>query len=173
MLHHIGYEKVSSKHKIGTLVRVQRFGDRSNQGRYDDSGFNAIRLACSGGEVLKSAEGHLGNWNKWIFSTRNTSIDTVFIRSQRPCGDCDDTATHGIRFRESTHINPRTFEPYNGYWKQYHPEYTEYRFRGYWATARCIEGKVITGFRTQVEPDQGRGDDTGLNRMQFKCDYGD
>ena len=143
----------------------------------DNTGFNAIRLACSGGEVLKSAEGHLGNWNKWIFSTRNTSIDTVYIRSQRPCGDCDDTATHGIRFRESTHINPQTFELGGGiFWRKYpccdqNPTYVRHRFKGYWATTRCIEGKVITGFRTQVEPDHPT-DDTGLNRMQFLCDFG-
>ena len=164
----------ASRHEIGTLVLVQRFGDRSNQGTYDDSGINAIRLVCSGGEVLKSAEGVHGNWIKWIFSTnRNTSIDTVYIRSQRPCGGCDDTATHGIRFKESTHINPQTFELYNGYWKSgpccaQIPNYFRSRFKGYWASARCTSGKVITGFRTQVEPDHPT-DDTGLNRVQFQC----
>ena len=140
--------------------------------------------------MLISAEGHLGNWNKWIFSTRNTSIDTVFIRSQRPCGDCDDTATHGIRFRESTHINPQTFELGGGiYWKKYpccdqNPKYVRHRFKGYWASARCTgeriyfdppgqyPRKVITGFRTQVEPPHPT-DDTGLNGVQFKCGYGD
>ena len=47
----------------------------------------------------------------------------------------------------------------------------ENRFDGYWASATCPEGKAITGFRTQVEPDQGAdGDDTALNGVQFKCD---
>ena len=45
----------------------------------------------------------------------------------------------------------------------------ENHFDGYWARATCPEGKVITGFRTQVEPDQGGGDDTGLNRVAFIC----
>ena len=48
--------------------------------------------------------------------------------------------------------------------------YVENRFDGYWASATCPEGKVITGFRTQVEPDQGYGDDTALNGVQFQCD---
>ena len=44
-------------------------------------------------------------------------------------------------------------------------------FDGYWASATCPEGKAITGFRTQVEPDQGAdGDDTALNGVQFQCD---
>ena len=47
----------------------------------------------------------------------------------------------------------------------------ENHFDGYWARATCPEGKVITGFRTQVEPDQGAdGDDTALNGVQFQCD---
>ena len=47
----------------------------------------------------------------------------------------------------------------------------ENRFDGYWASATCPEGKGITGFRTQVEPDQGAdGDDTALNGVQFQCD---
>ena len=52
------------------------------------------------------------------------------------------------------------------------PEYTckGHAFSGYWASATCPEGKAITGFITQVEPDQGGGDDTGLNQVYFKCD---
>ena len=179
---------------VGMRVKAQPFAWFT-----DNTGFNAIRLACSGGEVLKSAEGVHGTWTPWKFATNNRSIDTVYVRSQRPCGGCDDTATHGIRFRESTHINPQTHEPYTGYWIS--PEdlcifgggciftdttdYTRYRINGYWASARCTgeriyfdppgqyPRKVITGFRTQVEPYRGDGDDTGLNGVQFKCGYGD
>ena len=144
MLHHIGYEKVSSKHEIGTLVRVQRFGDRSNQGRYDDSGFNAIRLACSGGEVLISAEGVEGDWTPWKFTHGNTSIFEVWIRSQRFAGSGDDTATNGLRFKDSNH---KTYEPYVGYWNKDdfcdsttggHWRYgLKHRLHGYWASATC------------------------------------
>ena len=145
----------------------------------DNTGFNAIRLACSGGEVLKSAEGLEGDWNPWKFSTSNKSIDRVYIRSQRPCncawgcGDCDNTATNGLRF-----INTlgRRLEPFEGYWNKivydsFDNHRLEYRLDGYWSYSACPRGKVFTGFRTQVHWDQGDRDDTGLNRVQFKCDF--
>ena len=129
---------------------------------------------CSGGEELISAEGVEGDWTPWTFTESNTSINEVSIRSQRPgecsyCGifcGCDDTATHGLRFKDT---DGKTYEPYVGYW--YTWTYLKHDFDGYWASAKCdwIAG-VITGFRTQVEPDQGGGDDTGLNRVQFQCD---
>ena len=117
--------------------------------------------------MLISAEGVEGDWTPWTFTRgQKTPIRAVSIRSQRPCDSCDDTATHGLRFKDT---DGKTYEPYVGYW--YTWTYLKHDFDGYWASAKCdwIAG-VITGFRTQVEPDQGSGDDTGLNRVQFQCD---
>ena len=101
----------------------------------------------------------------------NQPIVTVYIRSQRPCGGCDDTSTNGLRFKDS---DGETYEPYVGYWGRnnggvFTEKFVEYRFDGYWSSATCPPGKVIIGFRTQVHPDQGNGDDTGLNRVEFQC----
>ena len=132
--------------------------------------------------MLISAEGVEGEWQPWTLSQSNTSIHKVWIRSGRPCGGCDDTATHGLRFEDS---DGSYYHPYDGYWdthwklltgncydhfyKYWYNECLEYDFDGYWASATCTPGKVITGFVTQVEPDQGSGDDTGLNGVQFQC----
>ena len=80
---------------------------------FDDSGINAIRLRCSGGEELISAEGVEGIWHPWKLSRSNTPLVSVFTRSQRPCDGCDDTALHGLRFVDS---DGTTYYPHEGYW---------------------------------------------------------
>ena len=80
---------------------------------FDDSGINAIRLRCSGGEELISAEGVEGDWTPWTFTKSNTPLVSVFTRSQRPCDGCDDTALHGLRFVDS---DGTTYYPHEGYW---------------------------------------------------------
>ena len=136
---------------------------------YDDSGYNAIRLLCSGGEELISAEGVEGDWTDWTFTQSNKSIVKVDIRSQRPheCtwwGECDDTATNGLRFYDSdgtryyqydywdTHDTWGT-KIYDSYGPYPHVFYSSLRYDldGYWASATCPEGKAITGLITQVE----------------------
>ena len=176
------YEKFFKVHQQLYLYQGDSFlGDFWGiwDNNYDDSGFNAIRLLCSGGEVLKSAEGVEGDWTPWKFSTRNISIDGVYIRSERPCncdwgcGNCDNTATNGLRFIDT---DGWRLEPYEGYWNKvvidhFDNGWLEHHLDGYWSFSACPKGKVFTGFRTQVHRDQGDRDDTGLNRVQFKCDY--
>ena len=145
---------------------------------FDDSGINAIRLRCSGGKELISAEGIEGGWTSWKLSRSNSPIFEVHIRSQPPgecnCfnfGECDDTATNGLRFEDS---RGTIYEPYVNFYEPanllgYYYRYLAHKLHGYWASVTCPAGKFITGFRTQVEPDQGSGDDTGLNGVQFQC----
>ena len=162
---------------VGMMVKAESYQGSGGDywwwwmNRYDDSAYNAIRLACSGGEVLTSAEGLEGNWKNWTFTKSNKPIVSVNIRSQRPCGGCDDTSTNGLRFMDS---EGETYEPYDGYWGinnggPFTEKFVEYRFDGYWSSATCLPGKIIIGFRTQIQPNQGNGDDTGLNRVEFQC----
>ena len=164
------YEKFFKVHQQLYLYQGDSFlGDFWGiwDNNYDDSGFNAIRLLCSGGEVLKSAEGVEGDWTPWTFTRgQKTPIRAVSIRSQRPCDSCDDTATHGLRFEDT---DGNTYESWHRYWYGWHVS-LKHRFDGYWAYAECTSSRqVVTGFRTQVEPDQGGGDDSGLNRVAFIC----
>ena len=87
----------------------------------DDSGINAIRLRCSGGKELISAEGIEGGWTSWKLSRSNSPIFEVHIRSQPPgecnCfnfGECDDTATNGLRFEDS---RGTIYEPYVNFYE--------------------------------------------------------
>ena len=88
---------------------------------FDDSGINAIRLRCSGGKELISAEGIEGGWTSWKLSRSNSPIFEVHIRSQPPgecnCfnfGECDDTATNGLRFEDS---RGTIYEPYVNFYE--------------------------------------------------------
>ena len=137
---------------------------------YDDSGYNAIRLLCNSGDELVSAEGNEGEWTDWTFTQSNKSIVAVGIRSQRPheCyrwGECDDTATNGLRFWDSdgtiyyqydywdTHDagGTKIYDNHNYPYVFY--SHLRYDLDGYWASATCPAGKAITGFITQVQPD--------------------
>ena len=51
----------------------------------DNSGLNAIRLTCSDGEVLVSAEGGYGDWGHYV-QTEN-EIVTVWLRAEDPLPD--------------------------------------------------------------------------------------
>ena len=90
----------------------------------------------------------------------------VRIRSQRPSGSEDDTATHEVKLVDSEGYFLSPVDYWYVKWdvRGYH------QLDGYWSWDRCPVGTFITGFRTQVEPDQGGGDDTGLNRVEFQCE---
>ena len=140
--------------------------------------------------ILKFAEGPFGGWSEWTFSRSNRSIVSVNIRSQPPCelysGYCDNSATNGLRFVDSSGVH---YEPWDEYWYLREVEHSfqkwkevDYKLKGYWSSATCpggstnanglgFPGKVITGFRTKVEPHRGDGDDTGLNMVQFHCGF--
>ena len=160
----------------------------------DDSGINAIRLKCSDGKELISAEGVEGEWSHWVNVDEGKKLVVVEVRSMIPCGscgffgggsdcDCDDVATSEIQFKHCRDLKYCKSYSLRGYWgvqgcwwiKPAHswlpecdPKYG-YDFEGYWSTTSCPQGTAITGFRAQVQGDQGGGDDTGLNRLEFKC----
>ena len=155
----------------------------------DDSGINAIRLKCSDGKELISAEGVEGEWSHWVNVEEGKKLVVVQVRSMIPCGSCDwftgsgcscdDVATTEIEFKDCRDLKYCKHYSVKGYWgvqgcwwtgwpPECDPKYG-YDFEGYWSTTSCPQGTAITGFRAQVQGDQGGGDDTGLNRLEFKC----
>ena len=129
----------------------------------DDTALNAIRLTCTDGEELVSAEQYFGDWQDYTQSADRT-ITRVKLRSAPQLAqiqnwwheenDGDNTAANGIRFQDGQGNN---YSPGDGNWGAW----------GEWAS--CPIGTVIMGFRTYVMPPQGSGDDTALERVQFKC----
>ena len=81
----------------------------------DDTALNAIRLYCSDGKELSSAEGDFGTWG-YAYQTFG-SIVGIWMRGQDPSGpNClgpwkwcdhrkgDDTAANGVRFLDSNGV---------------------------------------------------------------------
>ena len=104
--------------KISNLIQeINDTDTESNSGffntpLYDDTALNAIRLYCSDGKELSSAEGDFGTWG-YAYQTFS-SIVGIWMRGQDPQGrSCegkmpacdynkgDDTAANGIRFLDS------------------------------------------------------------------------
>ena len=86
-------------------------------------------------------------------------IASVKLRSEPRTSDtwyrsADNTAANGIRFRDG---NGKNYNPGDGNWGDW----------GSWVS--CPTGSYIVGFRTYVVPHRGSGDDTALERVQFKC----
>ena len=121
---------------------------------FDDTALNAIRLTCTDGEVLVSAEGPWGVWHEYTESADH--IVGLQLRSERHSHDLDDTATNGVRFLDTV---GRHYYPGDGMWG----DWRDWVF--------CPAGTVVIGFRTQVEHSRGLrgGDDTALNRAEFIC----
>ena len=124
----------------------------SNQGRGDDTALNAIRLTCTDGEELVSAEQKWGDWQDYTQSADRT-ITAVQLRSEQHFSG-DNSAANGVRFQDG---EGNTYSPGDGYWGVW----------GDWAS--CPAGTDIVGFRTYVVPHLGSGDDTALERVQFEC----
>ena len=132
----------------------------------DNTGLNGITLGCSesesGRKWLKSKEGSKGTWMDFSYDKHMQvwrrgihPIVSVKIKSTLNQNRTkDNIMANGIRFQDIKGNIYNHEEGFEGYW-------------GSWAS--CPIGTVIVGFRTYVVPDQGDGDDTGLERVQFKC----
>ena len=107
--------------KISNLIQeINDTDTESNSGLfntplYDDTALNAIRLYCSDGKELSSAEGDFGTWG-YAYQTFG-SIVGIWMRGQDPSGpNClgpwkwcdhrkgDDTAANGVRFLDSNGV---------------------------------------------------------------------
>lgn len=137
-------------------------------GNNDDTALNAIRLYCrvpNGGRFNNGSdtvviEAHPGFWGTWVEGRNcpgnNDFMTTFNLRVERSLGgglgSRDDTAANSVAFRCSS---GEVIEAEGGPW-------------GDWG--REISGprrSAICGLAVKVEPQQGQGDDTALNDVQF------
>ena len=138
-----------SNYVVGMRLKIQ-----NKQGFWkDDTTINGIRLLCSDGEVLKSAEGSKGAWNKPTRTRNENAITEVALRSDEDSAS-DNAATSGVRFWDDSG-------------KAYNAGYVEFgEWQGSW---ECPGSTVIIGFQTQVEEYKTLNDNTGLNGVRFVC----
>merc|ERR1712218_598792 len=84
-----------SNYVVGMRLKIQ-----NKQGFWkDDTSLNGIRLICSDGAELVSAEGSKGEWNKPTRTRNDYAIDEVALRSDEDSAS-DNAATSGVRFRD-------------------------------------------------------------------------
>ena len=120
----------------------------------DDTALNGIELTCADGEVITSLIGPWGKWGGRVTCQAGKFVKGAKIRDEYNQRRGDDTAANGLKF-ECT--DGQILSPGNGFW-------------GSWSAMKtCPEGDVVYGIKTYVEQNQGRGDDTALNRVTFLC----
>ena len=138
-----------SAYVVGMRLKIQ-----NKQGFWkDDTSLNGIRLICSDGKELVSAEGSKGAWNKPTMTKNDYAIDEVALRSDEDSAS-DNAATSGVRFWDIRN-------------KRYDAGYVEF---GEWQNSKqCPGSTVIIGFQTQVEEYKTFNDKTGLNGVRFVC----
>ncbi|XP_035018760.1 vitelline membrane outer layer protein 1 homolog [Hippoglossus stenolepis] len=139
---------------VGFSIRVE-----SSQGKGDDTALNGIRLICGkDGELnfMYTAESHPGFWGGWSNPQYCPSgvLTSFQLRVEAHRGNIDDTTANNIKFRCSS--NP-TLEGTGMGWGEYGP----------WSPT-CADGGIC-GIETKIEGQQGRGDDTALNDVRFRC----
>nr|UST29508.1 vitelline membrane outer layer like protein 1 precursor [Haliclona caerulea] len=131
----------------------------------DDTALNGIELLCrtycgSHTNKVTSSVGPWGSWRSTKICPAHYFLKGASARSEKRQGSGDDTAANNYNFlcQHSQHAS-HTF-PLNGDGMSW----------GSWSTRRdCPSGSYICGIQTQVEPKQGRGDDTALNDAKFYC----
>jgi len=123
----------------------------------DDTAMNAISLRCNDGSQTTITSGQSG-WGGW--KTESHKCEGGFYggmaRIERYEEDQDDTATNAIRLKCRDSQWYKSGESGWGTWTQ---------------ATYCPAGYRIIGIQTQIERGQGRGDDTALNGVKFKCRY--
>ena len=122
----------------------------------DNTALNAIELICSDEEKLRTIkEGPLGEWSNELRCQGGMRVNGFNIKQQKRING-DNTAANGLKL---TCVDNSLLEAENdGEW-------------GEWMVAlkKCPLNTYICGFRVQIQKEQGSGDDTALNNVDFQC----
>ena len=115
-------------------------GDLDSDGGMPDGNYWAASFSCEDGEY----------------------INTVKLRSQLPQGEKDDSGTNNVRMKctDGKVLNALTFTAEQ-------PDTPDW---GTWLDFEsCPLGYAISSLRVKIQKDQGEGDDTTINKIEFGC----
>jgi hypothetical protein len=143
----------------GSYVRGYSMRVEENQGRGDDTALNAVALYCynRAGIMVERIVPDQGIWGSWREgkNCQNGTYATAFkLKVEGGQGNGDDTAANSVKFSCS---NGAEIEASGG---------------GAWGswTTNWVTGwpnSAICGVRAKFEGNQGKGDDTALNNLEF------
>eukprot|EP01084_Bolivina_argentea_P274413 467735_1 len=144
---------------IGFRMRIE--GDQSGG---DDTAANSLRFVCksmdnsTASEISTANEGVWGDWSDIILCPPGYYIIGFDQKVEGDQSGGDDTAMNSIKFKcndpNNTIIEALNAAPrgsYTGNFVDFPPAY------------------FVSGFKQQVEDDQGGGDDTSLNAIELVC----
>lgn len=139
----------------GVQIKSEKY-----QGGGDDTALNAVRLLCSGGALLKSSEGAWGDDSVIKSCPAGSGVVGFRLNIEADQGSGDDTGVSDIELYCATAAGVGKGTILGG----------SSAIFGTWRTPfTCPSRQFVTGFRTRVEGDQGKGDDTTLNGVQMYC----
>jgi len=110
-------------------------------------------------------DGDWGTWGKWEHCPKGSYVYGYKMKSEkkqkeiRPDGD--DTAMNGIQLWCYKGDGSGSV---NDYLKS-----SEGPWGDWFSSKKCPTGKPITGFQVQYQKQQGKGDDTALNKVRMYC----
>jgi hypothetical protein len=103
-----------------------------------------------------------GGWSPILYCPPGSYVGGYQMRVEQSRGGRDDTALNAVNLHCFDHAGNwvESFTPHYGNWGDWHQ------------SATCPWGTYATAFALKVEPQQGRGDDTGANSVKFNCSNG-
>jgi len=148
----------------GSFVSGYRLRSENSQGGGDDTAINDIDLYCSrpnSNEVIAVIWSDHRNWGSWSSPTfcrgNDNPVVGFDVREEGPQGGGDDTAINDIDLycKNGGRYISASVKTTWGSWKP---------------VQKCPSGYAVVGVLTQVEPQQGGGDDTAMNGIKLFCE---
>jgi len=143
-------------HAKGFQLKVE-----PKQGNYDDTALNAVRLICNdpSSTAITSSQGKWGDWGQKLNCPGAGKLFAAEFKTEKYRKIQDDTAANNVMFEcgDASLYGNIKIEASGGKWGKWF---------GY---GKCAPDSYICGIKTQVEPDQGSGDNTALNNIDFAC----
>ncbi|MGE5658564.1 MAG: hypothetical protein ACM37W_18335 [Actinomycetota bacterium] len=143
----------------GTYVGGYSMRVEPDQGKGDDTALNAVALYCydragNMAERIVPHPGFWGNWGEGASCPKGSYAVAFKLKVEPPQGNGDDTGANSVAFGCS---NGTVIEASGGgRWGAWTPN---------WLTGP--PNSAICGVRAKVENQQGKGDDTALNDLEF------
>ncbi|CCD68684.2 Vitelline membrane outer layer protein 1 [Caenorhabditis elegans] len=148
-------------------IQVKVEGKQGSRG--DDTGLNAVALYCrplgsdaiSRNNKIMSGEAPWGGWGGIKYCPNNKVLIGFTLRSEQNQRDGDDCAADNFAGYCGTPHGPRNRD------SRIQGDGTGW---GDWTDDQwCPEGYAVCGIQSQIEKEQGRGDDTAVNNVDLEC----